>query len=268
MTIVYLALFLVGIWPPFYCWQANRGYSLAHAALWAWAAWAAWGLALCSGDPEQQGLEPARYIALCLTAAAGIAVLGARRPYVGAWNLVLLGLLAVMLLPLGESLILGTPSLDVLRQVFVLGTLLVGLGNYLPTRFGPAALYVGVVSGLEAGLLFHPDWEPTPNAVAAIHLSFLCAPWIAWLCAIARPAPASQFDALWFDFRNRYGLVWAQRVREQFNSAAANAGWPAKLYWQGLLLDRSKPAPTEETREKMVETMHAVLQRFLPEVRK
>ena len=45
------------------------------------------------------------YTALSLTGCAGVAVLGARRPGVGPWNFVLLGLLAVMLLPLAEGLL-------------------------------------------------------------------------------------------------------------------------------------------------------------------
>jgi hypothetical protein len=44
-----------------------------------------------------------RYLALCLTGCVGVAVLGARRPGVGAWDFVLLGLLAVLLLVAGGA---------------------------------------------------------------------------------------------------------------------------------------------------------------------
>src|SRR5581483_7328575 len=83
-----------------------------------------------------------RYLALSLTGCAGIAVLGARRPQVVAWNFVVLGLLGVMLLPVLERSVIGASSLDWVRMVFLGGTLLVGVLNYLPTRAAPAAVFL------------------------------------------------------------------------------------------------------------------------------
>src|SRR5882672_3580671 len=91
-------VFLTGGIPLAWAWQANRRNTLIHALNWAVAAWVAWGgLIVVSEGP---GAATARYLTLCLTSCAGIAVLGARRPIAGAWNFVLLGLLAVLLLPL------------------------------------------------------------------------------------------------------------------------------------------------------------------------
>src|SRR5438270_9010588 len=133
MQLLYSVLFLSGLYPLYRAWQANRRTSLAHAVFWASAAWTGWGVALVFGRPQKLGLGPWRYLALCLTGAAGVAVLGARRPQVAAWNFVLVSLLAVMLLPLGENLFLGTPSLDGPRLVFLGATLAVGILNYVPT---------------------------------------------------------------------------------------------------------------------------------------
>ena len=103
---MYLAaalLLLTGAYPLGRAWLANRRSSLAHALAWAALAWLAWlGVALA----EAWGLGvpvAARYVALCLTGCAGVAVLGARRPGVVAWNFVVLGLLVVLLLPLAEG---------------------------------------------------------------------------------------------------------------------------------------------------------------------
>ena len=77
-----------------------------------------------------------------------------------------------------------------------------------------------------------------------------------------RPRPPSEFDKLWRNFRNRYGLVWAARVREQFNRAAANAGWPVHLYWQGLHVRQGESMPAAATQDEIVKMLQALLKRF------
>jgi hypothetical protein len=60
------------------------------------------------------------------------------------------------------------------------------------------------------------------------------------------------------DFRNRFGGLWALRVRDQFNRAAANAGWPVALRWGGLRsVGYDDDAPLKGLR--------ALLKRFGPE---
>ena len=54
--------------------------------MWAGGAWAAWVATTWAPGPL------ATYLALCLSACAGVAVLGARRPGVTAWNFVVAGL--------------------------------------------------------------------------------------------------------------------------------------------------------------------------------
>src|SRR5688572_7693858 len=104
MTIVAVTLTLAGLVPFWIAWRANRATSLAPAVGWAALAWLGWGGALAFGR-WQTGFVEERYVALCLTGAAGVAVLGARRPYAGAWNFVVLGLIGVLLLPLAESVV-------------------------------------------------------------------------------------------------------------------------------------------------------------------
>src|ERR1017187_10383750 len=97
---------------------ANRGTSLLHALVWAMIAWLMWGVAFLCDDLEGAAVQPVRYCALCLTGCAGVAVLGARRPHVFAWNFVVLCLFAVMGWPLVETQIIGTKTFDGLRIVF------------------------------------------------------------------------------------------------------------------------------------------------------
>jgi hypothetical protein len=203
------------------------------------------------------------YLALSLTGCAAVAVLGARRPGVIAWNGVVLALLAVYLLPLAGSLLLRSwgVHMDSVTLTFLVGALAVGVLNYLPTRFARAALALLVGSTLklaallveESHLVFEAGWIP-----------LVLTPWFAY-AASQGPAPAaSEFDRLWLDFRNRFGLVWAVRVRDQFNRSAANTGWPVVLRWPGLrvLPGPSPPGPAEHA--AMVATLRALLKRFGP----
>jgi hypothetical protein len=85
---------------------------------------------------------------------------------------------------------------------------------------------------------------------------------VGWVVVARAPAPAAELDRLWLAYRDRFGLVWGQRMREQFNRAAANAGWPVFLTWQGLASTGASAAPpTAQT----VATLQAVLKRFGPE---
>src|SRR5438105_232827 len=138
-------MFWAGAYPLWRAWRANRRTSLVHAVNWTIISWAAWGLAWATDFLYPPALAVvARYGALCLTGCAGVAVLGARRPGVGAWNFVVVGLLAVMLLPLAEATVAGgSLHLAGPRIVFVAGTLAVIVLNYLPTRLGPAAACLG-----------------------------------------------------------------------------------------------------------------------------
>ena len=80
-------------------------------------------------------------------------------------------------------------------------------------------------------------------------------PWAAWGMAKIPGRPPSEFERIWLGFRDRFGLTWALRVREQFNRAAANAGWTARLGWSEL---------GGEADGEMTSTLSALLRRFGP----
>jgi hypothetical protein len=245
-----LVVLLSGAWPLVLAWRANRSRTLHQAVGWAWAAWAAWVLVLTReaalGEPA--GPLPV-YLALCLTGAAGVAVLGARRPGVGAWNFVLLGLLAVLLLPVAEGW--GEPRLQLFHLLFLGLTLAVILLNHLPTRLGLAVLLLAVGCGVElarlAGERLEPRWLSAARACVAL------TPWTG-LLGLALRRGRNEFDRVWLAFRDGYGFLWGQRVREQFNRAAANAGRPVVLRWSGLESAAADPAA--------LELLRATLKRF------
>jgi hypothetical protein len=255
-------ILLAGVYPIARAWLANRQTSLLHAVYWLLLAWLGWLAALArgSGHPAQ---ELGVYVALCLTGCAGMAVLGARRPAATAWNFVVLALLAVNLLPLAEGLVTGkTLQLGGLRAICIAGTIAVGILNYLPTRLAAASLLLLAGAGLEFAVLLHVLERPASD-LGGYLIAFV--PWVAWAAARSQPLAASQFDRLWLDFRNRFGFVWAQRLRDQFNRSAANNRWRVVLRWQGLRLLPGTTAPEEPDQEEMLSTLRALMKRFGPE---
>lgn len=253
---LWLTGFLYGssILPLWRGWRANRATSLAHALLWAGAAWLAWALVLLLASVGLAELLPAaRYLAVCLLACAGVAVLGARRPGVAAWNFVVLGLLAVFLLWFAEGLLgTATVELGLVRAVFLVGTLAVGILNYVPTRLALTALLLTAAMALEVNHLLG-GWAD----LAATTCLLALAPWAGWLAG-RRDEHATSFDRLWRSFRDRYGFMWGQRLREQFNRSAANSGWPVELGWSGLR--RTSAGGPDET--ELLATLQALMKRF------
>jgi hypothetical protein len=191
---------------------------------------------------------------LGLTGCAGVAVLGARRPGVVAWNFVVLGLLAVLLLPLAEGALLGTPlQLGTVRTLFVGVLLAVTVVNYLPTRLGAGAALLGVGCAVE---FIHLGSDTIPAGRTWVMGCIGLAPWAAWAGLWLRGGGRTPLDRLWREFRDRFGLVWGQRLREQFNRAAANAGLGVELGWWGVRTG------SNAANSPAYETLAALMKRF------
>jgi hypothetical protein len=264
MLLFVAVIFLSSGYPLLLAWQAQRRTSLAHAVVWTGMAWTSWGTLLFLAPAlSPAGLAAGRYLGLSLIGCAGVAVLGARRPIAGPWNFVVLGLLSVLLLSWAEGLLTGsTLELGGLRAIFLVGTLAVGIGNYLPTRLAPAALLVGAGSVLELLHLVSPT--ETDRWFWLSGLLFALSPWAGWISLRSRPDPGSGTDRLWLDFRDRYGFVWAQRLQEQFNRSMANDGLPVELRWRGLRSTAGNPWIGPETEAASLRTLQALLKRFGP----
>jgi hypothetical protein len=246
---------LTDAYPLHRAWRCNRRATLGHAILWAATAWLAWLVTFAieawrPGDGNRLG----PYVALCLIGCAGVAVLGARRPGVGAWNFVVAGLLAVLLRPLLEGW--GTLQLGTAHLVFLATTLGVVLLNYLVTRLVVAVLALGAGCALELARLTGVD--VSFGLEGAGRMALVLAPWLAF-ASWPRCRSGSDLDAAWLDFRDRFGGLWGQRVREQFNRAAANAGFGVVLQWQGLRPTASAGQPDQAI---LLNLLRAVQKRF------
>jgi hypothetical protein len=264
MQTVATILLVLGIVPLWSAWRANRAWALAHTIGWSCVAWTVWLSAFVCAS---QGLDTPQlfYAALCLTAGSIVAILGARRPGVTAWNAVVLALLAVLLIPLAESY-LGDSRLRLqwFRVVPLGGILAVGVLNYLPTRLGSAALLWGLTHAVELWTLAGSD--SARNILTPIlpwnRLALALVPWLAFGLMRKRSIPSFDADRLWLSFRDRFGFLWAQRLREQMNRSAAHAGWPMTLTWRGFRHTGRNTAPDEQLRDGVRSVLHALMKRF------
>jgi hypothetical protein len=257
-------VFLAGAFPLDRAWRANRRTSLFSMMNWTIVAWLTWSWALALASKPGKDLALARYLALGATGAALIAVLGARWPGARAWNSVVLGYVAVTLLPPAEDFLKGAPlQLDWWEAGVPAMALAIGVLNYLPTLLGPAAVMVGLAGAVEILLLTGSDTliETLTKVAPLSRWLLVLAPWAAY-AAIRWQAPAAPVDRLWLDFRNRFGLVWGQRLREQFNQSATHADWPVRLYWQGVRGRPGAPRPDPETQAAIEATLRALMKRF------
>lgn len=262
---IYWLILLSGAYPLWKAWIGNRRTALLQAIQWSMVAWAAWGAALAAALWRSPAEATLRYLALGLTGCTGVAVLGARRPGVTAWNFVVAGLLAVLLLPLLER----PTDLSLPRLGFLGATLAIGLLNYLPTRFALAVLVFGIGCTTEFLTLVGEEVDTSRMAemIVAGRCLLAISPWIALACSYRGSKPLPEFDRIWLSFRDRFGLLWGQRMREQFNRSAANAGWPVQLLWRGLRKlpeAENRDLPVDDIKE-MVSTLRALLKRFGPE---
>jgi hypothetical protein len=223
MNYVGLILTFSASWPLVAGARANRTTSLIHATAWAIIAWVGWMLAAATGSCDTA------YLGLALSACAGVAVFGARRPGAAAWNFVVVGLLVVLALPMGQAAALGTTvHSSTILSVFLATLIGLTVVNFLPTWLGIGAALFAV----GCGIALHDSSTTAPGSpVASCCLGL--APWAAW-AGLAIGGHARSADRRWLTFRDRYGLVWALRVREQFNRAAENAGMASRLEWKGI----------------------------------
>jgi hypothetical protein len=265
-TLAFLC-FLTTAVPLWHAWLANRSTSLLSAVNWSISAWTVWGmLLLAHALPGAPHVPLLRYLALSVTGCAAVAVLGARRPGVGAWNFVVVGLLAVLLLPVAEGAMTGTGlNLDGVRLTFLGATVAVGVLNYLPTRLGASAVLTLLGGAIEvlklAGVVSSGGMGGTP--LLALWLTLV--PWLAWVAVRGQPPAASEFDRAWLGFRDRFGFVWSRRLQEQFNNAARHAGWPVVLRWRGLRLRQGAERPAAEVQAELVAALYALMKRFVGE---
>ncbi len=262
-----LATLAGSILPLVRAWSASSATALRPALVWAAIALMLAGLAEAIALTESVGsgrplAGQVVYISTLAMFAALISVLNARTPGGGAWAILMALLLVVFLVPWleGTGLVREGGGWDRLRltapwTIFYVLLVIAGVTNYLPTRFGLAAVCLAIGFAAEfSGLTgFGLPHDLRGRIWIAVPLCWALAAWFAELAG-GRPDRAPPgLGRLWAWFRDGWGVAWALRVRERFNRAAESAGWDVRLTWDGVVGE----VPSEATA-----TLIGLLRRF------
>lgn len=244
---------LTGVVPLAYAWWQMRRSALVHSLTWALGAWCAWVWQAATWSAT------ARYVAVAATACAGVAVYGARRPNAAAWNGVVVGLFALLLVPLGQNLLLDAGHAVEAVWLWLLAIMVVIVCiNFIPTSLYIPALGLFLLCCVQ--LLYH-ERGPDRAAAGIVELAGAFVPWAAWLSLYRQRCQPVDPHGIWLSFRDRFGAVWGLRVREQFNAAATHAGWKIELGWSGFRAEQLREL-TEVERLELQRVLVALLQRF------
>jgi hypothetical protein len=254
-------------------WRAAHGTALRAAIAWGMVAvalgmvaeWLAISEPLATGRPFAGHVT---YLCTLSALAALISVLNARTPGGGAWAILMALMVLVFLIPWleGAGLGRGPHALRRLRldnpwTIFYGLLVVAGVTNYLPTRFGLAAAWLGLGFALEYVGLTRPELSASVKGTlwAAVPWTFAAALATADLRAGDAPRGSSRLEGVWFWFRDHWGVVWALRVQERFNRSAETLGWPVRLAWHGVVLTPPEATAVPVAAEA---TLRGLLRRF------
>jgi hypothetical protein len=258
-------------------WRAAGGTALRPVLVWVGLALSlSLGAQICAFFEPVAGGRPAAghltYLSVLSLLAALISVLNARSPGGRVWAGLMVVLVIVFLIPwleepgrIRRAHGLARLHLDAPWTLFYAILVVMGVTNYLPTRFAIAALTLGATFVLEYLALTRLDWAAGRRAVIWLWVAWSMAVgvWLARLSERRTPASRSECERLWFWFRDHWGVVWGLRIAERFNRTAGLANWPVRLTWFGLeALSGLSPGEPPELPAEALPTLRSLLRRF------
>jgi len=201
-----------------------------------------------------------------------ISVLGARRPGNAAWTwFVTIPLVAVLSWPALVAFINSPERARLqLEEPVLLGFLLawiMGIGNYLGTRFSFSVLGIGIaVLLVVVPLSVFGSIDPERARIWATLLLCLS---IVRLVRRGRifNSETPGLNRLWFDFRDYFGIVWGKRILDRFNDSTTKGQSPLRLEMDGFQstekISDNPSAETDNARLEAEKTMRWLLRRFV-----
>ncbi len=228
-----------------------RGTTAVPAAVWATAAAVSLAVEMAcralEGLADPAASDAARLVTVSLALCPAMALLGAKRPQHGVWQMIVGSLAVVLAMPAISAAVVrpGTPpDVHVLGRGFMALLLAVGWMNFVGTRHGvaaalatvgatilarPALPFVHVVAGSSPRLECAGCWMVAAGDVLAVGQSV-------WLPVrpSASAALAGRIDRPYLALRETLGAAWTLRLAERFNEIAAGRGWPCRLSFGGL----------------------------------
>ncbi len=265
-------------YPLWRAWKGAHKTALRPAVVWAMIAVGLAVVAQMVAAAESDSIHRpmaghVTYVAVLATLASLVSVLNARTPGGGAWAILMALLVVVFLIPWLEAPGLARHAQGLERlhltapwTLFFALVGLAGVTNYLPTRYGPAALWIAL--GLIAEYLgLTEERLRTSDSGGILWSIFPCtlglSLWTADWCATRSRGTSQSLESTWLWFRDHWGVVWALRIQERFNRTAEVQKWTIRLGWQGAIpssesrsdLPMSVPAAAEPT-------LRSLLRRF------
>ncbi|MEX0586057.1 MAG: hypothetical protein WD176_05410 [Pirellulales bacterium] len=207
----------------------------------------------------------ARFVAAVGTLCPHVAVLGAKRPQNRAWQWIVGSLWLVASLPALRALLFQggrAVEVHVTQSSFLIILVAVCALNWLPTRYWLSSLLVaaGQILLLAPHLSLVDQNQTDRSILAAVGLFALAAVLVAAGIG-ARRQTDHPLDALWINFRDQFGVLWAWRVLARLNATAAQCQWPVRLTWNGFT-----PPPKQlsaEVERSVLRSMRSMLRRFV-----
>lgn len=268
-ALVLLAVALAGL---ACCRRWVRGTTLM--APWTWAVVSCAVVAGCEAaigwsarDAQASWVEPLRFAAAVSTFCPLMAVLGAKRPQDRAWQAIVLSLWGLLAIPSAEVLLLraGEPLYVAPAWSWLMAVLmLVGLLDYLPTRYWSSCLLACAAQGIM--LSAHLPLVPYSAGPDGPLIGLACLAAGIWL-AVARSGAGRRarapIDRVWLDFRDTFGAFWGLRVAERIRASSTRLGWNVTLTWNGVSTVGDEREIPAETSEAIWNALRSLLRRFV-----
>lgn len=232
-----------------------------------------WGTTVLTSIVEGGVADRLWYLCSVLMLCPPIAVLGARRPGLQAWNwfvlvplVLVLGFPAMALRGSGswtDSLQMELPAAIGFGLVLVMGA-----GNYCGTRFTLSAGLSVIALILTVGSVTSSISELFPSTLSCRIWGTIClsAAFITAACRSKRSFPTTyRMNQIWIDFRDDFGIVWSRRIMDRINRIADEEHWPVRLDLHGFLaLDGTAEAElSQQAIERVEQVLRWHLRRFV-----
>jgi hypothetical protein len=249
-------------------------------------------LAIQLSAPDHKIDEPTlsieRYLITITTFLPAMGVLGAKRPQHWAWQFVVGTLWIILAWPALEAVVQNVPfelQSQKLRGGFLIVLLLVQWSNWFPTRY---LLAVTFFTAAQVIMLW--PYFPWANGVTDIRVWEVGCIMIGIVPLIVNWSTsrksgslaiepnreilrtdfnvAANYDVLWRDFRDLFGVVWGLRVIERINETARLQNWGWELMWAGFVKKNDVPPhdlgnSSERLHKDVEQAMQTVLRRFV-----
>lgn len=229
---------------------------------------------LFAADTQRGIVQLVWYAAALLMLCPAIAVLGAQRPVARVWSwFIVLPFLLVFGWPaaatVSQTLANGQFLLQTPMVVGYAFVVVMGLGNYLGTRFTLAAALTAGALLLVVAPTATADfsWLPQTDHCRLLATLFLTAA-LWWAAHAARPTYAVRvpLDRVWIEFRDQFGIVWSKRVLDRLNLMAQGDQLSLRMSLIGVTsLDNSDTPPTTTELAAMERSLRWLLRRFVDE---